>query len=77
MVIVQLDHFPNVCRLCIQPKPPDQLIPIESSTLEHGNQTLADLLNDLTSVVIPKVMKNLKLMQDSISKDFICFVGCC
>ncbi|KXJ72265.1 hypothetical protein RP20_CCG018468 [Aedes albopictus] len=54
MVIVQLDHFPNVCRLCMQPKPPDQLIPIESSTLEHGNQTLADLLNDLTSVAIPK-----------------------
>lgn len=63
MVIYQLDQFPNVCRLCIQPKPNDQLIPIQCSTLEQGNQTLQDLLDSLTfeipkdiAELVPKAM---------------------
>ncbi|XP_065074078.1 zinc finger protein 271-like [Ochlerotatus camptorhynchus] len=63
MAILNLNHFPNVCRLCIQPKPDEQLIPIECSTLEHGTHTMLELLNNFTfempkdvSELVPKTV---------------------
>lgn len=48
MAILNLDHFPNVCRLCILPKPDEQLIPIECSYLERGTETMLELLHNFT-----------------------------
>ncbi|XP_039429110.1 zinc finger protein 426-like [Culex pipiens pallens] len=49
MAIFALDQFPDVCRMCVQPKPVGEMIPLESITLEGvGSQTLLQLLNRLT-----------------------------
>ncbi|XP_062544154.1 PR domain zinc finger protein 5-like [Armigeres subalbatus] len=71
MVIFQLDQFPDVCRLCIQPKPIEQMIPIECSSMDHGNRTLHNLLNDL-SFEVPKDVSELlpKAMCSKCFTDF-------
>ncbi|KAL1394842.1 hypothetical protein pipiens_011666 [Culex pipiens pipiens] len=34
MAIFALDQFPDVCRMCVLPKPVGEMIPLESITLE-------------------------------------------
>ncbi|XP_055531283.1 zinc finger protein draculin-like [Wyeomyia smithii] len=53
MAIFNLKNFPDVCRLCIQPKTSVELIPIETSTLANVDRTLLELLDEITSE-IPK-----------------------
>ncbi|XP_058464606.1 zinc finger protein 19-like [Malaya genurostris] len=63
MTVFNLDRFPNVCRMCVQSKPREELIYIESSSLDNSNCTLLELLNELTFEVskniadlLPKAM---------------------
>uniref|UniRef100_A0A8D8I8F6 Zinc finger protein 555 n=1 Tax=Culex pipiens TaxID=7175 RepID=A0A8D8I8F6_CULPI len=52
MTAFNLSTFPEVCRLCLQSKHPDELAPIASDRPAYG-RTLSELLGDLTAMVIP------------------------
>ncbi|XP_055603850.1 oocyte zinc finger protein XlCOF7.1-like isoform X2 [Uranotaenia lowii] len=68
MVQIRLDRFPDVCRICLQDKAskevansdekraaPEMMLPIENTTLEYGgDQTLAELLNELANYRVGK-----------------------
>ncbi|XP_058835292.1 zinc finger protein 600-like [Topomyia yanbarensis] len=55
MAIFNLNQFPDVCRLCVQSKPRDEMIFIETTTLENSNCNLLVLLNELTFEVSKNV----------------------
>uniref|UniRef100_A0A1Q3G1A8 Putative c2h2-type zn-finger protein n=1 Tax=Culex tarsalis TaxID=7177 RepID=A0A1Q3G1A8_CULTA len=59
MAIFALDRFPDVCRMCVQPKPTEEMIPLERSTLEGGSQSLLQLLNRLTFEAPKDISDNL------------------
>ncbi|XP_055625823.1 zinc finger protein ZFP2-like [Toxorhynchites rutilus septentrionalis] len=48
MVMLHIKQFPNVCRMCVQSKPPEEMLRIDTSTLEHSEKPLMQHLNELT-----------------------------
>lgn len=48
MVVFNLSTFPEVCRLCLQSKHPDELVSVETVRPLFDDRKLSDLLEGLT-----------------------------
>ncbi|XP_053688387.1 zinc finger protein 439-like [Sabethes cyaneus] len=59
MTILNLEHFPDVCRICVQPKASEELISIKSSTVENVDRTILELLDDITTGIPKDVSEKL------------------
>lgn len=55
-MVTALENFPDVCRLCLRPGPEPEMVPIQGTVPEFGEQQLGDLLDEFCpgAAVVPE-----------------------